>query len=114
MTRSNNPRLATEGGVLVVGGGPVGLVAALGLARRGIPVTVVERESDVYRAPRAMGYHWSALYGLDDLGLLEPMLERGFAADGFKFLIRSTREVLSFSTSPLVGHVAHPFSLTLG
>jgi 3-(3-hydroxy-phenyl)propionate hydroxylase/6-hydroxy-3-succinoylpyridine 3-monooxygenase len=100
--------------VLVVGGGPVGLVAALGLARRGIPVTVVERESDVYRAPRAMGYHWSALYGLDDLGLLEPMLGRGFAADGFKFLIRSTKEMLSFSTSALVGHVAHPFSLTLG
>ena len=114
MTDSINTRLATEGGVLIVGGGPVGLVTALGLARRGIPVTVVERESDVYRAPRAMGYHWSALYGLDDLGLLEPMLERGFAADGFKFLIRSTKETLSFSTSPLVGHVAHPFSLTLG
>jgi 3-(3-hydroxy-phenyl)propionate hydroxylase len=67
MTHSISTRLATEGGVLVVGGGPVGLVTALGLARRGIPVTVVERESDVYRAPRAMGYHWSALYGLDDL-----------------------------------------------
>ncbi len=46
--------------VVVVGAGPVGLVTALGLARRGLAVTVIEREDDVFRSPRAMGYHWGA------------------------------------------------------
>ena len=32
--------------VVVVGGGPVGMLNALGLARAGIPVTIAEREPD--------------------------------------------------------------------
>ncbi|MGA0178792.1 MAG: FAD-dependent oxidoreductase, partial [Burkholderiaceae bacterium] len=31
--------------VLVIGAGPVGLVAAIDLAQRGIPVTVIERRA---------------------------------------------------------------------
>ena len=62
--------------IIVVGAGPVGLICALGLARQGVPVTVLEREADLLRAPRAMDYHWSALYGLDDLGVLEEMKTR--------------------------------------
>lgn len=71
MTRSMDSladRAVIGDGVIVVGAGPVGLVLALGLARRGVPVTVIERERDVYRAPRAMVYQWSSLFGLDDLG----------------------------------------------
>ena len=42
--------------VVVVGGGPVGMLNALGLARAGIPVTVVEREPACPRCARAMVY----------------------------------------------------------
>jgi 3-(3-hydroxy-phenyl)propionate hydroxylase len=101
-------------GVLIAGAGPVGLSCALALARQGIAVTLIERGPDVYRAPRAMGYHWSALYGLDDLGVLDDMKTRGFLAHGIDMHVLRTGEVVPFSTDPLVGNVAHPYSITLG
>lgn len=41
-----------DGQVAIVGGGPAGLVAALALARRGIPTTVLERDAHPDLAPR--------------------------------------------------------------
>jgi kynurenine 3-monooxygenase len=43
---------AHTGGIAVVGGGPAGLVAAIALARRGIPCTVLERDAHPDLAPR--------------------------------------------------------------
>ncbi len=39
--------------VIVVGGGPVGFVTALGLAQAGVKVLVLEAEEDVIESPRA-------------------------------------------------------------
>ena len=38
--------------IAIVGGGPAGLVAAIALARRGIPTTVLERDAHPDLAPR--------------------------------------------------------------
>lgn len=80
MTAATRPRETFVGG----GAGPVGLVTALGLARRGLSVTAIEREADVLRSQRAMGYRWGASYILDDLGLLDDMTAAGFAAHGMR------------------------------
>ena len=40
------------GEIAIVGGGPVGLVAAIALARRGIRTTVFERDTRAETAPR--------------------------------------------------------------
>ncbi|EWT02498.1 isorenieratene synthase [Intrasporangium oryzae NRRL B-24470] len=44
LTPATGARTGTTRGVVVVGGGIAGLTAATGLAERGVPVTVVERE----------------------------------------------------------------------
>jgi 3-(3-hydroxy-phenyl)propionate hydroxylase len=112
MTHST-PHGSTES-VIVAGAGPVGLTCALSLAGQGVPVTVLERERDVFRAPRAMGYHWSVLSGLDDLGVLDDMKARGFLVESIDFNVWPTGEKLSFSVDPLRGRVCHPYMLTLG
>jgi 3-(3-hydroxy-phenyl)propionate hydroxylase/6-hydroxy-3-succinoylpyridine 3-monooxygenase len=100
--------------VVIVGAGPVGLVNALALARQGISVVVLEREADVFRAPRAMTYHWSVLYGLADLGLLDDMKRAGFVVTETNFHVFATGENVTLSLAPLEGRVDHPYNLTLG
>ncbi len=55
--------------VVVVGGGPVGIVAANLLAARGVPVVVVERDRDVHPLPRAANLDDEALRILQGIGL---------------------------------------------
>ncbi|MFC4253960.1 NAD(P)-binding protein [Altererythrobacter xixiisoli] len=55
--------------VVIVGAGPVGLLTALGLARQGIQVTVLDAETEVIRAPRASVYFHTTLSVLRKLGL---------------------------------------------
>lgn len=54
--------------VVVVGAGPVGLAAALGLARRGVPVTVLEAGSSVSHGSRAICLSRHSLEILERLG----------------------------------------------
>ncbi|HXH35417.1 MAG TPA: NAD(P)/FAD-dependent oxidoreductase [Plantibacter sp.] len=61
--------------VLIVGGGPVGLVVALLLARDGIDVEVWEGRSDPPSGTRAIGVHPPSLDLFDGLGVLGPFLE---------------------------------------
>lgn len=63
--------------VLIVGAGPTGLITALGLARRGAEVTVIDCEPDVAESPRATVYLPSTLKVLDELGLLADARQAG-------------------------------------
>lgn len=61
----------THSDVLIVGGGPVGFLNALGLANAGLSVRLLEAEPEVIQSPRAVVYHWSVLGGLERLGVLD-------------------------------------------
>jgi 2-polyprenyl-6-methoxyphenol hydroxylase-like FAD-dependent oxidoreductase len=79
--------------VVVVGAGPVGLVTALGLAKAGASVTVVEAEPRINDSPRAAVYFPTTLKILDRLGILEDALEISYLSKSFCFHLLATREV---------------------
>ena len=62
--------------VLIVGGGPAGMMTGLLLARAGVPVRVLEKHADFFRDFRGDTVHPSTMEILDQLGLLERFLQR--------------------------------------
>jgi 2-polyprenyl-6-methoxyphenol hydroxylase-like FAD-dependent oxidoreductase len=63
--------------VLVVGAGPVGLVAAVELARRGVPVRVVDAAEGPFRGSRGKGLQPRTLEVFDDLGVIGRIMATG-------------------------------------
>src|SRR3712207_9345882 len=59
----------------IVGGGPAGAVLALLLARKGVPVTLLESHMDFDRDFRGDTIHPSVMELLDELGLAQRLLE---------------------------------------
>ncbi|MGV0960164.1 MAG: FAD-dependent monooxygenase [Limnohabitans sp.] len=65
--------------VLIVGGGPVGLTSALGLARWGVRSVVIEADDSVCEGSRAACISRRSLEILDRLGVAQPFIEKGLA-----------------------------------
>jgi 2-polyprenyl-6-methoxyphenol hydroxylase-like FAD-dependent oxidoreductase len=70
-------RPSRETDALVVGGGPVGLFAALSLAERGVRVEVVEKDWAGSAHSYALALHPSSLELLDGAGLAAEVIEQG-------------------------------------
>src|SRR4051812_22741976 len=62
--------------LIVVGGGPAGMMAGLLFARAGCSVQVLEKHADFFRDFRGDTVHPSTMEILDQLGLLERFLQR--------------------------------------
>ena len=62
--------------IVVVGGGPAGMMAGLLFARAGVSVRVLEKHADFFRDFRGDTVHPSTMEILDQLGLLGRFLER--------------------------------------
>ncbi|MDR7304358.1 FAD-dependent oxidoreductase [Haloactinomyces albus] len=93
--------------VVVVGAGPVGLASALGLARRGVPVTVLESGDSVAYGSRAICLSRHSLEVLERLGLGEQFAEHSLPWTSGRSFHRDT-EVLSFEMPQADGDVRTP------
>ena len=100
--------------VIVAGAGPVGILNALGLARAGIDVTVIERSPTVVESPRAVVYHWSVLEGLEDLGVLDDALALGFKKQDYQYHVWATGEKIKWTMEPLEKVARYPYNIHLG
>ncbi|MFE4262096.1 bifunctional 3-(3-hydroxy-phenyl)propionate/3-hydroxycinnamic acid hydroxylase [Streptomyces sp. NPDC056883] len=93
MTRLPGERRAADP-VAVIGAGPVGLVAALLLARYGVPCEVFERHTAPYPLPRAVHMDDEVVRILQAVGAAEPFAARSRPALGMQ-LVDSRHRVLA-------------------
>ena len=89
--------------VVVVGAGPVGLTAALLLARRGLPVLVLERHAQPYGEPRAVHLDDEALRALADAGVVEDFLRSAGRPSGCGCSTGTRRVLAEFGRDPGAG-----------
>jgi 3-(3-hydroxy-phenyl)propionate hydroxylase len=97
--------------VIIVGAGPVGLVAALRLVRAGFAVTVLEQAPELHAEPRASTFHCSTLDLLDTMGLAERLVARGREAPLWQYRMFETGEAAVFDMSVLADETRFPFRL---
>lgn len=82
--------------VAIVGGGPVGLTAALGLARQGIASVLIEADDSVCSGSRAICISRRSLEIIERLGAVDAFLEKGLPWTGGRSFYRDA-EVLHFT-----------------
>ena len=99
--------------MLVAGAGPVGLMLALCLARRGHRVVVVEKLVDLLDQVRRAGtIHAATLEMLDDIGLYERLETRGIVAPLVHYWDRGDPEPIAvFDHAVLAGDTRFPHAL---
>ena len=96
--------------VVIVGAGPTGVMLAIELARRGIEVSVLDKQPVRSSESRAIGIHARTLEVFDQLGIVERFVELGHRVDGLAVHRRTGRPVrIHFSGIDSF----YPFMLTL-
>ena len=95
--------------IIIVGAGPVGLTAALALARRGIPNVLLAAEPELVMELRGSTFHPPTLDLLDEFEVVPRMVEVGLKAPTWQFRDRESGPVATFDLSLLAGDTNHPY-----
>lgn len=101
---------STRSDVLVVGAGPVGLVAAIDLARRGVAVRIIDTLPKPTDESRAVLVHARSLELFDQLGVLEKILAAGVTTAGVE--LHANGSVLGRAGFDTVDS-PYPYSVTI-
>ena len=102
--------MAANRPILIAGGGPVGCIAALALARQGFEVRAFEAEERVNDQPRAATTHAATLEMLEELGLVAEVIQRGLIEPRFRIWDRANREVIvEFNFGMLKDDTRYPY-----
>ena len=97
--------------VVVIGAGPVGLVATASLLAEGIPVTLLEATPDLAQDLRASTFHPPTLDFLDRFGVSDQLIDIGLICPQWQFRDREQGVVATFDLGLLEGETRHPYRL---
>lgn len=98
--------------VIVVGAGPVGLVSALALAQRDIPVLVLEAHSDLFFDLRAGSFHPPTLEVLEASGVTKKLMDIGIVVPAWQLRDRRDGVIGTFELASLLkDETPYPFRL---
>ena len=96
--------------IIIVGGGPVGVVAALACAQHGYAVTLLEAEEEIDDKPRAATTHPSTLEMIAGVGLIDRFIQVGLVARYFQFWDKPARsKIVEFDHDVLRDETPYPF-----
>jgi 2-polyprenyl-6-methoxyphenol hydroxylase-like FAD-dependent oxidoreductase len=97
--------------VLIVGGGPVGLTAALCLAAAKVPVILFEADAAISQDLRASTFHPPTLDMLDAFALGAELIAQGLVTPSWQIRLHETGERAEFDLGVLKGETRHPYRL---
>ena len=102
--------MAEKDSIVIAGGGPVGMAAALGLWRAGVPVVVLEALDEPFEDQRAASLHPPTVEMLASLGLADHIIRQGLIAPVYHFRDRATGElVTAFDLGDLRDELPYPY-----
>lgn len=108
MSGSYDPDV-NDADLIVVGCGPVGVMAALRCAQRGLRVIAIDRSTEVYPLPRALGMDDEIQDLFARTGLIEPLQSHSVALPGGEFVDATGRRVVGIELpSGTVGALGFP------
>jgi 3-(3-hydroxy-phenyl)propionate hydroxylase len=98
--------------IIIVGAGPTGVVCALALSKRGIPVTVLEQEPAPVKDQRAASIHPPTLEMLDEIGITTRIIDKGLVSPKYRFHDRLDGSVVAeFDLNCMRDEFKFPFVL---
>ncbi|WP_028605196.1 FAD-dependent oxidoreductase [Ottowia thiooxydans] len=97
--------------VVIAGAGPVGMIAAADLVRRGIPVLVLEKNEKLSSESRASTFHPPTLDMLDDLGFAKTLISQGLKAPKVQYASTIDGELGVFDFAAISDLTRHPYRL---
>jgi len=96
---------------IIAGAGPVGCVAALALARAGMPVVLLEAEAELPIDLRGSTFHPPTLDMLDALGVADKLIATGLICPVWQHRDRAAGVVAEWDLSLLKDDTGHPYRL---
>ena len=104
--------MSKSGNIIIVGAGPAGVVCALALSKRGVPVTIFEQEPAPVKDQRAASIHPPTLEMLDDIGITTRIIDKGLVSSKYRFHDRLDGSVVAeFDLDRMRDEFKFPFVL---
>ncbi|AEG51052.1 Pentachlorophenol monooxygenase [Sphingobium chlorophenolicum L-1] len=98
----NAPGQSADAAVLIVGGGPTGLIAANELLRRGVSCRMIDRLPVAHQTSKSCTIHARSMEMMEHIGIAARYIETGVRSNGFTFNFENTdaKPLLDFSVLP--------------